>query len=125
MINTLLIFLGAGSGGVFRYLISNGVHFLLGRQFPYGTLFVNASGSFLMGLLFAVIFEKFAGIGPQLRSLLLIGFLGGYTTFSSFSIETVNLLENGAWINAALNVLLNTTLCIALSWVGIFGGRQL
>ena len=101
------------------------MHFLLGRQFPYGTLFVNASGSFVMGLLFALIFEKFVGIGPQLRSLLLIGFLGGYTTFSSFSIETVNLLENGAWISAALNVLLNTTLCIALSWVGILGGRQL
>ncbi|MCL5070176.1 MAG: fluoride efflux transporter CrcB [Actinobacteria bacterium] len=96
MTNTLLIFLGAGFGGIFRYWISNGIYFCFGRQFPYGTLVVNASGSFLMGLFFILILERFDGIGPQLRSLLLIGFLGGYTTFSSFSIETLNLVESGA-----------------------------
>ena len=125
MINTLLIFLGSGVGGVFRYGVSNGAYWFVGRQFPYGTLVVNASGSFLMGLLFALLLERFDGIGPQLRSLLLIGFLGGYTTFSSFSIETLNLFESGAWVSAILNIFVSVTLCLALTWLGILGGRQL
>ncbi len=125
MINTILIFLGAGVGGVFRYWISNSIYGLVGRQFPYGTLVVNVSGCFLMGLLFVLILERFDGIGPQLRSLLLIGFLGGYTTFSSFSIETLNLFENGAWLSAALNIFLSVILCIVAAWLGVIGGRQL
>ena len=120
-----MIFFGAGLGGITRYWVSNGVYVLFGRQFPYGTLFVNASGSFLMGLLFVIILERFNGIGPQLRAFLLIGFLGGYTTFSSFSLETFNLLESGAWLSAALNILLSVILCISLGWLGILGGRQL
>jgi fluoride exporter len=125
MINTIFIFLGAGFGGVFRYWISNSVYWVIGRQFPYGTLVVNVSGCFLMGLLFVLILERFDGIGPQLRSLLLIGFLGGYTTFSSFSIETLNLFENGAWFSAVLNIFLSVILCIVAAWLGVMGGRQL
>jgi fluoride exporter len=124
MINTLFIFFGAGIGGIFRYWISNAIHWFLGHQFPYGTLIVNVSGCFLMGLLFVLIMERFNGIGPQLRSLLLIGLLGGYTTFSSFSIETINLFENGEWLRATLNILLSMILCIAATWVGVIGGRQ-
>jgi len=123
--NTILIFIGAGLGGVFRYWISNGIYFLLVRQFPYGTLIVNISGCFLMGLLFVLILERFANIGPQLRALLLIGFLGGYTTFSSFSIETVGLFENGNWFSALINIFLSVILCIAAAWMGIIGGRNL
>lgn len=123
--NNLLIFLGAGLGGVFRFWISNLTYWMLGRDFPYGTLIVNISGCFLMGLLFALLFDRFNGIGPQLRSLLLIGFLGGYTTFSSFSIETLNLLENGALTSAALNIFLTFFLCFMATWLGVIGGRQL
>lgn len=125
VINTLLIFLGAGLGGVFRYWVSNWIYWLLGRQFPYGTFFVNATGCFLMGLFFVLILERFDAVGQQLRSLLLIGFLGGYTTFSSFSIETLNLFESGDWFSASLNILLSIILCISLTWLGIIGGRQL
>ena len=125
MMHSVLIFFGAGLGGLSRYWVSNGVYLVLGRDFPYGTLVVNATGSFLMGLLFVIIFERFGGIAPQLRSLLLIGFLGGYTTFSSFSIETFNLFESGAWLSASLNIVFSVALCIALTWVGILGGRQL
>ena len=125
MINTLLIFLGAGLGGVFRFWISNSIYWILGRQFPYGTLVVNVSGCFLMGLLFIILLERFDGIGPQLRSFLLVGFLGGYTTFSSFSIETLNLFENGAWLAAAMNILLSVILCMAAAWLGVIGGRNL
>ena len=123
--NTLLIFIGAGSGGVFRYWISNGVYWFTGRQFPYGTLIVNVTGCFLMGFLFILILDRFNAIGPQLRAFLLIGFLGGYTTFSSFSIETLNLFENGASVSAALNIILSIILCLAATWLGVIGGRQL
>ena len=125
MNNALLIFIGSGIGGIFRYWISNSIYWLLGRQFPYGTLAVNATGSFLMGFLFVVILERVDGVGPQLRALLLIGFLGGYTTFSSFSIETLNLFESGAWLSGILNILLNIIVCILLAWLGTVGGRQL
>ncbi|OGT44664.1 MAG: camphor resistance protein CrcB [Gammaproteobacteria bacterium RIFCSPHIGHO2_12_FULL_38_11] len=125
MLNTFLIFIGAGSGGVFRFWVSNIAYWLLGRQFPYGTLIVNVSGCFLMGLLFVLLLERFDGVGPQLRSLLLIGFLGGYTTFSSFSIETLNLFESGASLSGVLNILLSVILCIAATWFGVIGGRQL
>lgn len=125
MLDALLIFLGAGFGGLSRYWISNGIYDLLGREFPYGTLVVNTTGSFLMGLMFVLILDRAAGMGPPLRAILLIGFLGGYTTFSSFSIETLNLLEQGAWLSASLNVLSNVILCISLTWIGMLGGRQL
>lgn len=125
MLDTLLIFVGAGCGGVFRYWISNISYWFLGRQFPYGTLIVNVSGSFLMGLLFVLLIERFNGVGPQLRSLLLIGLLGGYTTFSSFSIETLNLFENGAPLAGVANILLSVILCLAATWLGVIGGRQL
>ncbi len=122
--NTLWIFLGAGLGGVFRYWIANGTYYFLGRQFPYGTLVVNVSGCLLMGVLFVIISERFDSIAPQLRSFLLIGLLGGYTTFSTLSIETLNLFENGAWLSAGLNVVLNVSLCLLAVWIGVIGGRQ-
>lgn len=125
MLDTLLIFIGAGVGGVFRYWISNVSYFFLGRQFPYGTLIVNVSGCFLMGVLFVLLLERFNDIGLQLRSFLLIGFLGGYTTFSSFSIETLNLFENGAFLGGIANILLSIILCLAATWLGVIGGRQL
>lgn len=125
MSETILIFFGAGLGGVLRFWISNISYFFLGRQFPYGTLIVNVSGCFLMGLLFVLLLERFNGSGSQLRSLLLIGLLGGYTTFSSFSIETLNLFENGAFLSGATNILLSIMLCLAATWLGVIGGRQL
>ena len=125
MSHTLLIFIGAGLGGIGRYWISNLVYWLCGRQFPYGTLIVNVSGCFLMGLLFVLLLERFDGIGTQLRSFFLIGLLGGYTTFSSLSIETLYLFENGEWFNGSLNILLSIGLCMMAVWLGALGGRQL
>ncbi len=125
MLDTVLIFFGAGLGGVFRFWVASFTYWLVGRNFPYGTLVVNISGCFLMGLLFVLLLERIDGIGPQLRSLLLIGFLGGYTTFSSFSIETLNLFESGATLAGILNILLSVLLCISATWLGVMGGRQL
>lgn len=125
MNQSLLIFLGAGVGGVLRYWISHLVHFALSRQFPYGTMIVNITGCFLMGILFIVTTERVSTDGASLRSLLLIGLLGGYTTYSSFSIESMLLFENGRWISGLLNIFFTTTLCLFATWIGIIGGRQL
>jgi CrcB protein len=124
LINELLIFLGAGIGGVFRYWVSNATYFFLDRQFPYGTLIVNVSGSFLMGFLFILIHQKFGNLNIQLRALLLIGLLGGYTTFSSFSIETFTLLENGQYLSAMINILSSIILCLLAAWIGVIAGRS-
>lgn len=124
MLNIFFIFIGAGLGGVMRYWVTSAGYVLLGRQFPYGTLLVNVSGCFLMGLVFVLLMERFDGMAPALRALLLIGFLGGYTTFSSFSIETLNLIESGAPLTAFINILLSVILCLAATWIGVTVGRQ-
>jgi CrcB protein len=123
--NALLIFFGAGIGGLLRFYLSNLVFLFLPRDFPYGTLFVNVSGSFLMGILFIFIFDRFNEISQPLRALLLIGFLGGYTTFSSFSIETIQLLESGEWLKVYANIFFSVTLCLTATWIGVVLGRQL
>lgn len=123
--NIILIFFGAGLGGIFRYWMASLTYLFLGRQFPYGTLLVNVSGCFLMGFLFSILSERLDSIAPQLRSFLLVGFLGGYTTFSTFSIETLNLVENGEWFYAGLNIFLSVGLCMLAVGVGVMGGRQI
>jgi fluoride exporter len=120
-----LIFLGCGIGGLLRYAVSNSAHFFLGQNFPYGTLIVNVTGSFLMGLLLIIILERYVNFAPQLRAFLLIGLLGGYTTFSSFSIETIDLFMQGQLVKAFFSIALNITLCIAATWVGVVLGRSL
>jgi CrcB protein len=125
LINNVLIFIGAGIGGVLRYWVANIIYYFFGRQFPYGTLVVNVSGCFLMGLLYILTLERFDGIGSQLRALLLIGLLGGYTTFSSFSVETINLFENGNYVSALTNIVFSTVASIAAAWLGMIWGRSL
>lgn len=125
MVDTLFIFIGAGFGGVLRHWFSSLTHLLLGRQFPYGTLFVNVTGSLVMGFLFALFIERLSHIGPHMRSFLLIGLLGGYTTFSSFSIETFSLFERSEFMLAFTNIFLSLFLCIVAAWLGVIAGRQL
>ncbi|MEO5344022.1 MAG: fluoride efflux transporter CrcB [Gammaproteobacteria bacterium SHHR-1] len=124
MQQTLAIAAGGALGALLRFWVSNGVYQLLGRGFPYGTLAVNLLGSLLMGLLFVLLTERFAA-APELRAALLIGLLGAFTTFSTFSLETYNLIEQAAYFKAALNVLLSVLLCLLAAWLGLLLGRQL
>lgn len=124
MQHILYIAIGGAVGSVLRYLVSIGIHALLGRGFPYGTLTVNVLGSFAMGILYIVLVERLSE-SAELRALLLIGLLGAFTTFSAFSIETFNLLEGGEIMKAALNVLLSVIICLLAVWTGIILGRQL
>jgi CrcB protein len=109
---------------VFRYLASIGVHRLAGRGFPWGTLTVNVVGSLLIGLAF-VWFTERSVASPAWRAFMMIGLLGGFTTFSSFSLETLHLLQEGAAIRALGNVLLSVSLCVVACGLGIWAGRQL
>ncbi|HHO59860.1 MAG TPA: fluoride efflux transporter CrcB [Thiotrichales bacterium] len=122
----LLLFIASGGaiGAVSRYGASLGVYALLGRGFPWGTLFVNVAGSFLMGLLSIMLIERFS-LGPEWRAAILVGFLGSFTTFSTFSIETLNLLEQGDLNRAFLNMAVSLALCLVAVWFGVSLGRQL
>lgn len=115
---------GGAAGALLRYWTSLGVYALTGRDFPYGTLVVNVSGSFLMGALTVLMVERLA-LGPEWRAALLIGVLGAFTTFSTFSVETINLIEDGEQVRAGLNMILSVSLCVVACWAGLVLGRQL
>src|SRR6185369_7438025 len=105
-------------GCLARYALSGWVYQLLGRGFPYGTLAVNVIGAFLIGLVMEFSIRS-ALVPPALRVAITIGFLGGLTTFSTFSFETFRLLEEGAFLVALGNVLVSVVSCLACTWVGI------
>jgi len=115
---------GGALGALLRYGVSIGVHGLFGRGFPYGTLTVNVSGSLLMGLLYVLLLERSA-LAPEWRLALLVGVLGAFTTFSSFAIETLVLVEEGAPLRALLNVVANVVTCLTACWAGLWIGRSL
>ena len=120
----IFIAMGGAFGAVLRYGASLSVYSLLGRGFPYGTLFVNVSGSLLMGLLSVIMLERF-NIDPEWRAAVLVGVLGSFTTFSTFSIETLNLLEQGDVMRATANIVLSVLVCLAAVWFGVLIGRQI
>ncbi|HGG60338.1 MAG TPA: fluoride efflux transporter CrcB [Gammaproteobacteria bacterium] len=115
---------GGAVGALMRFWVSTGVYALLGRNFPWGTLAVNVLGSMMMGFLSVWLLERLA-VGPEWRAAILIGFLGAFTTFSTFSLETFNLIEDGALIRATLNMGGSVLLCVVAAWVGIVIGRGL
>jgi len=124
MMQALAIASGGAIGALMRFYASSGIYALLGRGFPYGTLFVNISGSLVMGLLYVLFIDRLQ-VSPEVRSALLVGVLGAFTTFSTFSIETLNLLENGEVGKATLNIVLSVSLCLLGAWLGMLAGRQL
>ena len=116
----LIVFIGGGIGAAARYWLSGFVYRFLDPVFPYGNLVVNVTGSFLIGILMALFEERFV-VDPMIKVFLTIGILGGFTTFSSFSYETVALLRSGELLFAGLNIILSVSLCLA----GTYAGMQL
>ena len=114
-----IVSIGVGGffGAVCRFLIASGTALMLGASFPYGTLLVNAVGSFFLGFLSRFLLDHII-VSELLRLGLLVGFLGAFTTFSTFSYETVILMQEGDLFKAAINVLGNTAICIVLCFLG-------
>lgn len=125
MSQLIAVALGGAFGAVLRFLISNGVYQWLGKSFPYGTLAVNVIGSFLMGLLVEALVLQRVAISLEYRAAILVGLFGSLTTFSTFSLETLYLLEQGSLSKAALNIIISLVACIFAVWVGLLTGRSL
>ena len=111
------IALGGALGACSRYLVSELCVMLFGRGFPYGTLTVNVVGSFIMGLLIAAFETELLTTDPW-RQIIGLGFLGALTTFSTFSMDNVLLMQQGAFLKMGLNVVLNVVLSISSAWLG-------
>jgi CrcB protein len=122
----MLWYIAAGSaiGGVSRYLLGSLLQRLMTDGFPGGTIVINVTGSFLLGVILQYAIETTA-ISPELRAFLTIGFCGGYTTFSTFSYESLTLMEDGQWSRAAAYVGLSVVLSIAAAFLGMVAARQL
>jgi fluoride exporter len=112
-----LIVLGGGAGSLARYLAGMAVTARLGSRFPWGTLLVNVTGSFLIGLILTILTERVA-VSPNWRFALVVGFLGGYTTFSSFEWETFAAVRAGGFWIGAMNVVGSVTLGYVAVWLG-------
>lgn len=126
MTNVLLVGLGSALGGMARYGVATGFAAKFGPGFPIGTLIANVSGSFLIGLIFAL--TGTAGKWPLPaggKFFFMTGLMGGYTTFSAFSLETVNLLRSGQSGMAILYVMGSLVLCLVAAWLGLLLGQTL
>ena len=121
---SLLVFIAIGGsiGAIFRYLISIFVHKLLGASFAYGTLSVNILGSFIIGFLY-LYFEQ--TISPNLKAMLITGMLGALTTFSTFSLETILMIQEGLYTKAILNIVLNVVFTLSATIAGMFLFKKL
>jgi fluoride exporter len=122
MVKYILIFAGGGLGAALRYWLQGVVYTRTGAAFPYGTLVVNGLGCFVIGLLMVALEERFLAV-PSLRLFLTIGILGGFTTFSTFSYETLALLRDGEFLMGLANVGFSILGCLAATWVGMQLGR--
>jgi fluoride exporter len=118
----LYIGIGGFLGSISRYWLSTVIYRKLGESFPYGTLSVNIIGSFIIGLLMSMFEERFLA-QPELRLFLVVGVIGGFTTFSSFSFETVALIRAGNFLYAAMNVTVSIFVCLTFTWIGTIIGK--
>ena len=111
---------GSALGGMARYWCSGFVAERAGEAFPWGTLIINVLGSFVIGL-----FGGLTGpdgrflVSPEVRIFVMVGLCGGYTTFSSFSLQTLTLMQDGEWARAGANVVLSVVLCLLAVWLGV------
>lgn len=119
MFSYLSVAFGGALGTLARFWVSGMVASRFGETLPLGTLFVNVTGSFVAGLFVAVAgAESRVFISPNVRQFFLIGVCGGYTTFSSFSVQTLALMQEGEWLYALANALGSFVLCLLMVWAG-------
>lgn len=121
MVKLLALFLGGGAGTLTRYFVSSHSSRMIESGFPFGTTVVNVSGSFIIGFLWA--FMELVNMSPNLRAFIFIGFLGGYTTFSTYMMENLNLLRGGETKAMMTNILLSNIAGLVLVVAGFFIGR--
>lgn len=126
MIKTYLaIMCGGALGTGFRAALASWLALKYGENFPVGTVVVNVSGCFIIGAVAAITGPGGAlSASPLVRQTVMIGLLGGYTTFSSFSLQTLDLAQRGEWMRAGLNVLLSVVLCLLAVWLGHLTAAQ-
>jgi fluoride exporter len=129
--NYLWVAIGGAIGSVGRYWLSGWLARHFGETFPWGTIFVNVTGSFLLGAFIALTAPEGRWLAsPSFRVFFIFGLCGGYTTFSSFSMQTLNLLRDDQWLWAGANVLFSVALCLFGVWLGhvlasgVHGGRD-
>lgn len=122
--NLLIIFMGGGCGAGCRYLLAETIYAYTDKAFPYGILACNVIGSFLIGLAAMLITQKLH-LAPALRYAVMVGFLGGFTTFSSFSLDTIQLFQQGAWQRAIFYIISSLILCLLATGLGIILGKQI
>jgi len=119
----LLVLAGGGTGALARYVAASAIMTRFGGKFPLGTLAINVTGSFLIGFLMTMLTERFQ-LDPQWRLLLVVGFVGGYTTFSSFEWETFTAVRDGALWAAMLNIVSSVVLGYMAVWLGVMLARR-
>ncbi len=117
MLGTLVVALGGAFGAASRYVLAGAVHRILPATFPYGTFFVNITGCFLFGVIAGIADERSA-IGPDARRFLLVGVLGGFTTFSSYTYESFALVRDGQLVSAFANTAGQVVVGFAALWAG-------
>lgn len=122
MNNIAMIAIGGALGAVSRYGLSQLAINLFGKGFPFGTLIANFVGSLCMGLLFALI--ENGSLAPQVRMAVGVGFLGAFTTFSTFSLDTVLMIQSGEIQKALLNIIFNLGLCLMAVFIGLWLGSK-
>lgn len=120
----LAIAVGGALGALSRYWVYNAFLKLASDRFPYATFSVNVAGSFLIGLAFVLITEQ-VRFGPEWRGFVTVGFLGAFTTFSTFSLDALGLLQRGDLAIAALYVVGSVVVCLAAAWLGLTLAREL
>ena len=126
MWNALCIFVGGGLGSLARWWFSGWIANTIGQTFPWGTLVVNITGSFIIGLFGTVTGPEGRWLASDsLRQFFMLGVCGGYTTFSSFSLQTLSLAQEGQWLRAGANCVLSLVLCLVGVWLGYVLAQQI